>query len=199
MNILSNNSSTVGSYDLDILNSKNGRSVVIEEIKKNSFEFLFLFGQDDLNFKKKNEFIVYVGSHGDKGAEIADVILPAVTYTEQDGFFTNLEGKIQKAYQANYPPGESKEDWLIVNELSEFLQRKKLFNNKEELIDSMMNYLNLNQKNNNSDKVISDFISEKIHVDNIDYYYSNVIARSSKTMTECRNEKLKLKNTGTEG
>ncbi len=176
-----------------------GRSVVIDEIKKNSFEFLFLFGQDDLNFKKKNEFIVYIGSHGDKGAEIADVILPAATYTEQNGYFTNLEGKLQKAYQANYPPGESKEDWLIVNELSEFLKRKKLFNNKEELIDSMMNFLNLNQKNKNSEKIISDFFAEKINVDNIDYYYSNVITRSSKTMTECRNEKLKLKSTGTEG
>ena len=42
-------------------------------------------------FKKKNEFIIYQGSHGDKGAECADIILPGSAYTEQDGYFTNLE------------------------------------------------------------------------------------------------------------
>ena len=63
----------------------------------NEFEVLFLIGQDNLKFKKKNEFIIYIGSHGDSGAEIADIVLPGSTYTEQDGYFTNLEGKIQKA------------------------------------------------------------------------------------------------------
>ena len=48
-------------------------------------------------FKKKDEFIIYQGSHGDKGAEIADIIFPGAAYTEQNGYFTNLEGKIQKA------------------------------------------------------------------------------------------------------
>ena len=57
----------------------------------------------------------------------------------------------------------------------------------------------MKRKRDRANYCLSDFISEKINVDNIDYYYSNVIARSSKTMTECRNEKLKLKNTGTEG
>ena len=54
---------------------------------------------NDLDFIKKDEFIIYQGSHGDKGAEIADIILPGATYTEQNGHFTNLEGKIQKAYK----------------------------------------------------------------------------------------------------
>ena len=79
----------------------------------NEFEVLFLIGQDNLNFKKKNEFIIYIGSHGDSGAELADIILPGSTYTEQDGYFTNLEGNIQKAYKASYPPGDAKEDWKI--------------------------------------------------------------------------------------
>ena len=62
----------------------------------------------------------------------------------------------------------------------------------------MLNYLNLNTKDN-KEPIIKEFISEKINVDNIDYYYSNVISRSSKTMTDCRNEKIKLNKTGTEG
>ena len=199
LNILSNNASTVASYDLNILNSKDGKNVILDKIENNNFDILFLFGQDNLNFKKKNEFIIYVGSHGDKGAEMADVILPGAAYTEQDGYYINLEGKIQKAYKASYPPGDAKEDWEIINELSELFKKKKIYNNKEELIDRMMNYLKLDQKINNKDKIITEFFSEKIVIDHFDYYYSNVIARASKTMSECRNEKLKVKSTGTDG
>ena len=199
LNILSNHASTVGSYDLDILSSKDGKNITSNQIKNNNFDILFLFGQDNLSLKKKNEFIIYIGSHGDKGAEMADVILPGTAYTEQDGYYTNLEGKIQKAYKASYPPGEAKEDWEIINELSELLKRKKLYKNKDELIDSMMNYLRLDQKSNNTQEIISEFLSEKIVVDPLDYHYSNVIARASKTMFECRNEKLKIKLTGTDG
>ena len=70
-------------------------------------------------------------------------------------------------------------------------------NEKDELIDSMMNYIKLKESDNN----LSDnqFISEKIIIEPVDYYYSNVIARSSQTMSECRNEKLKIKPTGTYG
>ena len=199
LNILSNHASTVGSYDLNILSSKDGKNITLNQIKNNYFDILFLFGQDSLSLKKKNEFIIYVGSHGDKGAEMADVILPGTTYTEQDGYYTNLEGKIQKAYKASYPPGDAKEDWEIINELSELLKRKKIYKNKDELIDSMMNYLKLDQKFINKDKIITEFFSEKIVIDSFDYYYSNVIARASKTMSECRNEKLKVKSTGTDG
>ena len=199
LNILSNHASTVGSYDLNILSSKDGKNITLNQIKNNNFDILFLFGQDNLSLKKKNEFIIYIGSHGDKGAEMADIILPGTAYTEQDGYYINLEGKIQKAYKASYPPGDAKEDWEIINELSELLKRKKIYKNKEELIDRMMNYLKLDQKINNKDKILNEFFSEKIVIDHFDYYYSNVIARASKTMSECRNEKLKVKSTGTDG
>ena len=130
---------------------------------------------------------------------MADVILPGAAYTEQDGYYTNLEGKIQKAYQASYPPGEAKEDWIIINELANLLKRKKLYKNKNELSDEMFNYLKKNNKSKNTNSTESIFINEEILVDKIDYYYSNVISRSSKTMTECRNEKIKIMSTGTEG
>ena len=63
----------------------------------------------------------------------------------------------------------------------------------------MFNYLNLNTENNKHDLTEATFVDEKILVDNFDYYFSNVIARASKTMAECHNEKIKLKNTGTDG
>ncbi len=200
LNILSNHASTVGSYDLNILSSKNGKNITLERIKKNDFDVLFLFGQENLKFKKNKEFVIYIGSHGDNGAEIADIILPGASYTEQDGYFTNLEGIIQKSYKASYPPGDAKEDWNIVNELSAILKRKNLYSNKDELIKSMMNYLNLYKKDNNDFDIPEyKFKEEKIYVDNIDYYHSNAIARASKTMTKCKNLAINIKKTGTEG
>ena len=104
--------------------------------------------QDNLNFDKKKEFIIYQGSHGDKGADLADIILPGAAFTEQDGHYTNLEGVIQKAYKASYPPGEAKEDWLIINELSNYLSAKNIYETKESLEKSMFNYLNLHNTKN---------------------------------------------------
>ena len=63
----------------------------------------------------------------------------------------------------------------------------------------MFNYLEKNNKNKDTNSTESIFINEKISVDEIDYYYSNVISRSSKTMTECRNEKNKIIKTAIEG
>ena len=57
---------------------------------------MYLLGSDNLEFQKNDEFIVYQGSHGDRGAEIADLILPSATYTEQNGLYENLEGRIQE-------------------------------------------------------------------------------------------------------
>ena len=82
LNILSNNASTVGSYDLEILSSKNEKNITLERIKNNEIDVIFLFGQENLKFKKKNEYIIYVGSHGDRGANMADIILPGAAYTE---------------------------------------------------------------------------------------------------------------------
>ena len=144
-----------------------------------------------------------MGSHGDKGAEIADLILPGAAFTEQSGHYTNLEGKIQKSYKASYPPGDAKEDWQIINDLAEILNNRKLFNDKDELQSSMFNYLKikLDQKNLNTiyKKNNDSFTNEILKVDFKDYYFSNVIARSSKTMLECNNSKLDFKKTGTEG
>ena len=202
-NVISNNASTVGSYDLGIYQNLDGLNSILSNLQNHKFDFVYLLGQDNLNFKKENEFIVYQGSHGDKGAEIADIILPSAAYTEQNGYYTNLEGKMQKAYKASYPPGEAKEDWNIFNEISEHLNNKKLFKDYDELESSMLNYLNLFYENDLSIKPTSidnlNFIKESINLANSDYYYSNVISRSSKTMSDCRNMKLNIKQTGTEG
>jgi len=200
LNIMSNDASTVGSIDLGIYKNSNNENEVLKNLQNNIYEVVYLIGVDNLNFDKKKEFVIYQGSHGDKGADLADIILPGAAFTEQDGHYTNLEGVIQKAYKASYPPGEAKEDWLIINELSNYLSAKNIYETKESLEKSMFNYLNLhNSKVSTSNKINNNFVKEKIIIKDIDYYYSNAIARASKTMSECKNEKINLKSTGTEG
>ena len=200
LNTLFSDASTVGNLDLDIVDKSNE---VLKGLNQNKFEIIYLLGHDNLFFKKKDEFVIYQGSHGDRGAEIADIILPGSAYTEQSGHYTNLEGKIQKAYKASYPPGDAKEDWKIINDLAEIMNNRKLFNDKEELESSMFNYLNLKKEKQKlvNENQINDsyFENEFLKVKFKDYYFSNVIARSSKTMLNCNNSKIDIKLTGTEG
>ena len=200
LNILSTDASTVGSFDLDLVDETNK---IFSDLRDNKFEIIYLLGRDDLNFIKKNEFIIYQGSHGDKGAEIADIILPGAAYTEQSAHYTNLEGKVQKAFKASYPPGSAKEDWEIINEIAEIMNNRKLFNDKDELESSMFNYLQLKKEKQNKIFMqktdFKDFQNEELKVKFKDYYFSNIVARASKTMLDCNNSKIDIKRTGTEG
>ena len=198
INILSRHASTVGSYDLNIVSGDINSNEVLKKTLNNEFEVIFLIGNDNLELKKKNEFIIYIGSHGDKGAEFSDVILPGAAYTEQDAHYTNLEGQIQKAYQATYPPGDAKEDWEIFNNLSTYIKRKTIFNTKDNMVSDMLDFIKNNKQNKPLD-IHNSFHNEKIITDHLDYYYSNVVSRASKTMTECRSLRNNLKKTGTEG
>jgi NADH-quinone oxidoreductase subunit G len=203
LNIISENAATVGGFDLGLYKTEDGSNEVLKDLENNKFEIVYLLGVDNLEFKKKSEFIIYQGSHGDKGAEMADIILPGAAYTEQNGYFTNLEGKLQKAYKASYPPEDAKEDWMIINEIAEAMNHRKLFNDKDELDSSLLNQLNLylekDVSTKSSDIENLKFYKEILKITNEDYYYSNVIARASKTMFECKSAKTKLKSTGTEG
>ena len=203
LNTISENASTVGSFDLGLYKTKDGSNEVLKDLENHRFEIVYLLGVDSLKFEKKNEFVIYQGSHGDKGAEMADIILPGAAYTEQNGYFTNLEGKLQKAYKASYPPEDAKEDWLIINELAEVMNHRKLFNDKDELDSSLLNQINLYIEKNKSIKFSNvenlEFKQDILKVNYEDYYYSNAIARASKTMFECKRAKANLKLTGTEG
>ena len=77
-------------------------------LNNNEFDLLYFIGSDNLDFTKKNEFIIYQGSHGDRLAQIADIILPSPAFTEQNGMYINLEGRLQKSVKASYPTGVSK-------------------------------------------------------------------------------------------
>ena len=67
-----------------------------------------MLNADDFDFDISNCFVIYQGHHGDKGAQLADVILPGAAYTEKEGSFTNLEGRVQYSQRATFPPGGCK-------------------------------------------------------------------------------------------
>ena len=106
-----------------------------------------------MGYEKKDEFIVYQGSHGDRGAEIADLILPSATYTEQNGLYENLEGRIQEGKKASYPIGEALEDWKIFNLLNKRVKNKELFKNYKELLEDTTSKIK-NNKNFDSLPII---------------------------------------------
>jgi len=202
-NILSQNASSIGALDLRFFNiNEENNFIFFDKLMNNEFKILYLLGSDNLMVNKKNEFIIYQGSHGDKGATIADVILPSPAYTEQNGLYANMEGRIQECRKASYPAGEALEDWKIFNLINYKINNSNLFNNHLELreasikeipnfskIDSLPTNNSANQK-----KSITYTTNEKIFIKSIDYYFTNSIARASKTMSDCRNIKFDKKN-----
>jgi anaerobic selenocysteine-containing dehydrogenase len=80
-------------------------------------EVIFNLGADEVEIAP-GAFVIYQGSHGDRGAHRADVILPAAAWTEEPGLFVNTEGRPQLAIRAGFPPGEAKENWAILRALS---------------------------------------------------------------------------------
>ena len=83
-----------------------------------------MLNSDNFKIEKNDEFIIYQGSHGDRGAEIADVILPSTAYTEENGLYQNLEGRVQECRKASYPAGEALESWKIINKITKFIKIK---------------------------------------------------------------------------
>jgi len=80
-------------------------------------QVVYNLGADEIDMPE-GAFVVYQGSHGDRGAQRADVILPAAAYTEQSGIFVNTEGRPQMANRAAFAPGDAREDWAILRALS---------------------------------------------------------------------------------
>ncbi|MRX50594.1 NADH-quinone oxidoreductase subunit G [Paracoccus sp. S-4012] len=113
--VLHTAASRVGAMDVGAV-TEGGLAAAIE-----GAEVIFSLGADEVEIApraKGGPFVIYQGSHGDRGAHRADLILPAACYTEENGLFVNTEGRPQLALRANFPPGEAKENWAILRALS---------------------------------------------------------------------------------
>jgi len=117
-NMLHREANQVGALDL-------GYTPGVEALVDNKPSVVFMMGADSgavsRNNLGTNTTVIYIGSHGDAGAQIADIVLPAAAYTEKDGVYVNTEGRAQQGRQAVTPPGLARHDWKVIRALSEIL------------------------------------------------------------------------------
>ncbi|MFN7173570.1 MAG: NADH-quinone oxidoreductase subunit NuoG [Thermaurantiacus tibetensis] len=116
-NLLHTDASRVGALELGLV-VPGGLSALAADPP----ELLFLLGVDEIDLAPfAGAFKVYLGSHGDRGAAAADVILPAAAWLEKPGTFVNMEGRVQRSLRAVFPPGDAREDWTILRALADRL------------------------------------------------------------------------------
>ncbi|MDZ4110018.1 MAG: NADH-quinone oxidoreductase subunit NuoG [Brevundimonas sp.] len=116
-NVLHTAASRVAGLDMGFVPAAGGKTVG-EMLKPGALDVLFLLGADEVDPTGTDAFRVYLGSHGDRGAHGADVILPGAAYTEKSGLYVNTEGRVQMAERVVFPKGQAKEDWAILRALS---------------------------------------------------------------------------------
>jgi NADH-quinone oxidoreductase subunit G len=135
-NILHNAAARVGGLDLGFVPQQGGHNIagMMDAAQSGKMELLFLLNADEFDMSQTGDaFIVYQGSHGDRGARLADVILPGAAYTEKSGTYVNTEGRVQMTERAVFPPGDAREDWTIIRALSERLDAKLPFDSLNDL------------------------------------------------------------------
>ncbi len=193
-NVLHGAASRVGGLDLGLVPGEGGLDAPAMA-KANSLDVLINLGADEIDIEQ-GAFVVYVGTHGDRGAHRADVILPGAAYTEKTGIYVNTEGRPQFADRAVFPPGDSREDWSILRALSEPLGAKLPFDSLTQLraalavafpflvrFDAIAPtdagvFASIAALGGSVDK--SPFVSPIS-----DFYFTNPIARASRVMAEC--------------
>ena len=130
-NLLHGAASRVGGLDLGFVPGEGGLDAPAMA-KGGALDLIFNLGADELDLEP-GAFVVYIGSHGDRGAHRADVILPGAAYTEKTAIYVNTEGRPQFAERAVFPPGEAREDWAILRALSEAIGARLPFDSLAQL------------------------------------------------------------------
>jgi NADH-quinone oxidoreductase subunit G len=115
----------VGGLDIGFVPGEGG-STARDMAKAGGLEVLFNLGADEIEVAP-GAFVIYQGSHGDRGAHRADVILPGAAYTEKSGTYVNTEGRVQTTSRVVFPPGDAREDWAILRALSDVLGKRLPF------------------------------------------------------------------------
>jgi len=130
-NVLHTEAALVGALDIGFVPGEGGLDTA-GMLKVGALNVLVNLGADEIDVPA-GAFVVYIGTHGDKGAHRADVILPGAAYTEKSATYVNTEGRVQMTARASFPPGEAKEDWAILRALSAELGRTLPFDSLNSL------------------------------------------------------------------
>ena len=184
----------VGALDLGFVPSQGGHDAA-QMAKTGAMDLLFLLGADEIDVAP-GAFVVYIGTHGDRGAHRADVILPGAAYTEKSGLYVNTEGRVQLASRVVFPPGDAREDWAILRALSGALGQALPFDSlsalRKKLVEAYPHFARIDQiaagdaadvgkLANHSAVAMKDPFVNVIR----DFYLTNPIARASAVMAEC--------------
>ena len=152
-------------------------------------EVIYNLGADEVEIDD-GAFVIYQGSHGDRGAHRADIVLPGAAYTEENGLFMNTEGRPQLAMRAAFPPGDAKENWAILRALSaetgETLAYDSLAALRQVLIAEVPHLGQIDTVPENAWSQIEVKAPAKADFRNAvaDFYLTNPIARASALMAE---------------
>ncbi|XP_015600352.1 NADH-ubiquinone oxidoreductase 75 kDa subunit, mitochondrial [Cephus cinctus] len=207
LNVLHTNASQVAALDL-------GYGSTIEDVKQQQPKVLFLLGADDANIKKEdfpNTFIIYLGSHGDQGATIADVVLAGAAYTEKTGSYVNTEGRAQQTGAALTPPGMARPDWKVIRALSEIAGHRLPYDNitevrsrLEEVAPHIVRYGDVEpanffaQAHELAKQTGGSFLPDPVDIKQktLDQFFmTDVISRASPTMAKCVQAAIKQRQT----
>jgi NADH-quinone oxidoreductase subunit G len=192
--VLHDTASRVGALDIGFAVSAGALNSA-EMTTFGTLDVLFLLGSDEINVPD-GTFVVYIGTHGDRGAHRADVILPGAAYTEKSGLFVNTEGRVQMANRAGFPPGEAREDWAIVRALSDVLGKRRSYDSlaalRQALFKATPHMMRLDRIERGGADGLRALAGKQGKVEKSalgssvgDFYLTNPIARASAVMAEC--------------
>ena len=192
--VLQPTASVAGALDIGFAPGEGGLSAA-QMATTGGLDVLFLLGADEVEVKD-GAFVVYIGTHGDRGAHRADVILPGAAYTEKSGLYVNTEGRVQMANRAAFPPGDAREDWAILRALSDLLGRKLPYDSlaalRQTLFEAVPHLMRLEQIAPADAGAVSRLAARGGTADKAplkpaieNYYLTNPIARASAVMAEC--------------
>ena len=152
-------------------------------------QVVYNLGADEVEIAD-NPFVIYQGSHGDRGAHRADVILPGATYTEESGIFVNTEGRVQMTARAGFAPGDAKENWAILRALSAELKATLPYDSLNALRSALFaahpEMAQIDDVRENTGAALKPKKLGKANFKNAvaDHYLTNPIARASEVMAE---------------
>ncbi len=192
--VLQTAASTVGALDIGFAPTAGSLSLA-QMTSAGSLDVLFSLGADDVKVAD-GTFVVYIGTHGDRGAHRADVILPGAAYTEKSGIFVNTEGRVQMAERAGFPPGDAREDWAVIRALSDVLGHKLPYDSltalRQAIFKAAPHLMRIDQIEAGDAGAIKTLAGKGGTVDKTpfkasveDFYLTNPIARASAIMAEC--------------